>query len=50
MWGPDVTVTFSAYTDSFGAALQSGGSFGAALDKMQTATVADMKKLGFTVS
>lgn len=50
MWGPNVTVTFSNYTDSFGAALQSGGSFGAALDKMQTATVADMKKLGFTVS
>lgn len=50
MWGPNVTVTFSGYTDSFGAALQSGGPFGAALDKMQQSTVSDMKKLGFTVA
>lgn len=49
MWGPDVTVTFTGYTDGFGKALQSGGSFTAALDSMQGATVADMKKLGFTV-
>ncbi|WUH94926.1 sugar ABC transporter substrate-binding protein [Streptomyces sp. NBC_00433] len=49
MWGPDVTVTFTGYTDGFGKALQSGGSFGGALDSMQSATVADMKKLGFTV-
>ncbi|MFG1806730.1 ABC transporter substrate-binding protein [Streptomyces sp. NPDC049040] len=49
MWGPDVTVTFTGYTDGFGKALQSGGSFTAALDHMQSATVADMKKLGFTV-
>ncbi|CAG7656101.1 ABC transporter substrate-binding protein [Actinacidiphila bryophytorum] len=49
MWGPDVTVTFTGYTDGFGKALQSGGSFTGALDSMQSATVADMKKLGFTV-
>ncbi|MFI0943528.1 ABC transporter substrate-binding protein [Streptomyces sp. NPDC021020] len=49
MWGPDVTVTFTGYTDGFGKALQSGGDFGAALDAMQGATLADMKKLGFTV-
>ncbi|AHH94562.1 extracellular solute-binding protein [Kutzneria viridogrisea] len=50
MWGPNVTVTFSGYTDRFAAALQSGGSFGAALDAVQSSTVADMKKLGFAVS
>jgi multiple sugar transport system substrate-binding protein len=49
MWGPDVTVTFSGYTDKFGAALQNNTSFGTALDDIQNATVADMKKLGFTV-
>jgi multiple sugar transport system substrate-binding protein len=49
MWGPDVTVTFTGYTDGFSKALQSGGSFTGALDSMQSATVADMKKLGFTV-
>ncbi|MEV4759649.1 sugar ABC transporter substrate-binding protein [Micromonospora sp. NPDC049559] len=49
IWGPNVTVTFRSYTDSFSQALQSGGSFDAALDTMQQATVADMKKLGFTL-
>jgi multiple sugar transport system substrate-binding protein len=50
MWGPDVTVTFSSYTDAFSKALQSGGSFDSALDTMQSATTADMKKLGFTLN
>lgn len=49
MWGPNVTVTFSGYTNAFGAALQQGSPFGAALDAMQEATLADIKKLGFTV-
>ncbi|SEN84974.1 ABC transporter substrate-binding protein [Actinacidiphila rubida] len=49
MWGPDVTVTFTGYSDSFGKALQSGGSFTDALTGMQSAAVADLKKLGFTV-
>jgi multiple sugar transport system substrate-binding protein len=49
IWGPDVTVTFRSYTDSFGKALQSGGSFSDALSTIQSSTVADMKKLGFTV-
>ena len=49
VWGPDVTVTFSGYTDKFGAALQNGGSFDSALDAIQSSTVADMRKLGFTV-
>jgi multiple sugar transport system substrate-binding protein len=50
MWGPNVTVTFSSYTDSFGKALQSGGSFAGALDTIQAATTTDMKKLGFTLN
>jgi len=50
IWGPDVTVTFSKYSDAFGAALQSASSFDGALTAMQSATVADMKKLGFSVS
>ncbi|WP_379616980.1 ABC transporter substrate-binding protein [Pseudonocardia sp. GCM10023141] len=50
MWGPNVTVTFSGYTNAFGAALQDGTPFAAALDAMQDATLSDIKKLGFTVS
>jgi multiple sugar transport system substrate-binding protein len=50
IWGPNVTVTFKSYSDSFGKALQTGGSFGDALSTMQQATVADMTKLGFAVS
>lgn len=49
MWGPNVTVTFASYTDSFGKAMQGGTPFAGALDAMQNATVADMKKLGFTL-
>jgi multiple sugar transport system substrate-binding protein len=49
MWGPNVTVTFTGYTDGFSKALQSGGSFTGALTTMQNDSVADMKKLGFTV-
>jgi multiple sugar transport system substrate-binding protein len=49
MWGPNVTVTFTGYTDGFSKALQSGGSFTGALTGIQNASVSDMKKLGFTV-
>jgi multiple sugar transport system substrate-binding protein len=49
MWGPNVTVTFSSYTDSFGKAMQSNSPFSGALDTMQNSTVADMKKLGMNV-
>ncbi|SEG77308.1 carbohydrate ABC transporter substrate-binding protein, CUT1 family [Actinacidiphila yanglinensis] len=49
MWGPNVTVTFTGYTDAFSKALQSGGSFSGALTTIQRASVADMKKQGFTV-
>lgn len=50
MWGPNVTVTFATYTDSFGKAMQAGSPFAGALDAMQNATVADMRKLGFTLN
>lgn len=49
-WGPDVTVTYSTYTDAFGAAIQKKSSFSGALETMQSTTVADMKKSGFTVA
>jgi len=49
MWGPNVTVTFTGYTDGFSKALQSGGSFSDALTTIQNQSVADMKKQGFTV-
>ncbi|QMU71386.1 ABC transporter substrate-binding protein [Streptacidiphilus sp. P02-A3a] len=49
MWGPDVTVTFAAYSDTFGAALQNGTPFTGALDSMQNSTTSDMKRLGFSL-
>lgn len=49
IWGPDATVTFGAYRDGFASALQNKTPLSAALDSMQKTTVADMKKLGFTV-
>ncbi len=49
-WGPDVTVTYSAYTDDFGKAITQKSPFGAALDQMQATTVADMQNSGFTLA
>jgi multiple sugar transport system substrate-binding protein len=49
-WGPDVNVAYNAYNDAFGKAVQSKSAFSAALDAIQSATIADMKKSGFTVS
>lgn len=49
-WGPDVNVTYSTYNDATAKAIQSQGSLSAAVDAMQAATVADMKKSGFTLS
>jgi multiple sugar transport system substrate-binding protein len=49
-WGPDVNVTYASYRDAFGKAIQAKSDFTAALATMQSATVADMKKLGFDVS
>jgi multiple sugar transport system substrate-binding protein len=49
-WGPDVNVTYTTYRDAFGKAIQAKSDFGAALSTMQSATVADMKKLGFDLA
>jgi multiple sugar transport system substrate-binding protein len=49
-WGPDVNVAYSAYNDAFGKAVQSKSSFSTALDTVQSTTVADMKKAGFTLA
>ncbi|MEV6288728.1 sugar ABC transporter substrate-binding protein [Kribbella sp. NPDC051770] len=50
IWGPNANVTFDAYSNAFGAALQNKTALSGALDTMQEATVSDMKKLGFQVA
>ena len=50
IWGPNANVTFDSYSNAFGSALQNKTSLAAALDTMQTATVSDMKKVGFKVT
>ncbi|HVQ96763.1 MAG TPA: sugar ABC transporter substrate-binding protein [Mycobacteriales bacterium] len=49
-WGPDVNVTYTSYRDAFGKAIQAKSDFATALSTMQSATVADMKKLGFDLA
>ncbi|MEV1024810.1 sugar ABC transporter substrate-binding protein [Streptomyces sp. NPDC050264] len=49
-WGPNVNVAYSTFKDAFAAAAKNRSDFGAALAKMQDATVADMKKQGFEVA
>ena len=49
-WGPNVNVTYSTYKDSFTAAITAKSPFSAAVDTMQSATVADMKKNGFKIT
>ncbi|MEN3356405.1 MAG: multiple sugar transport system substrate-binding protein [Mycobacteriales bacterium] len=49
-WGPDVNVSYTSYRDAFGKAVQAKSDFAAALTTMQSATVADMKKLGFDLA
>jgi multiple sugar transport system substrate-binding protein len=50
VWGPNVNVTYDTYMDAFAKAITAKKPFSGALDTMQTATVADMKKNGFTVA
>ncbi|GAA0617714.1 sugar ABC transporter substrate-binding protein [Kribbella sandramycini] len=50
IWGPNANVTFDSYSNAFAAALQKKTPLAGALDTMQEATVADMKKLGFQVA
>ncbi|OSZ58911.1 sugar ABC transporter substrate-binding protein [Streptomyces pharetrae CZA14] len=49
-WGPNVNVAYTAFKDAFGSAAKNRSDFTAALDTMQEATVADLKKQGFEVS
>jgi multiple sugar transport system substrate-binding protein len=49
-WGPNVNVAYTTFKDAFGAAAKNKSDFGAALEKMQADTVADMKKQGFEVA
>jgi multiple sugar transport system substrate-binding protein len=49
-FGPNVNVTYSTYKDAFAKAITDRTAFPAAVDQMQTVTVDDMKKNGFTVS
>jgi multiple sugar transport system substrate-binding protein len=44
-----VNVTYSQYSDLFAKAIQSKGDFGAAVDQLQAASVADLKKQGFQI-
>jgi multiple sugar transport system substrate-binding protein len=50
VWGPNVNVTYTTYKDAFGKAIANKTSFGAAVDAMQEATVADMRKSGFKLA
>jgi multiple sugar transport system substrate-binding protein len=49
-WGPNVNVTYATYKDAFAAAITNKTAFSGAVDQMETDTVNDMKKNGFTVS
>ncbi|MFI6320205.1 ABC transporter substrate-binding protein [Nonomuraea sp. NPDC050556] len=49
-FGPNVGVTYNAYKDGFDAAVAGRSTFGDAVQKMQDATVADMRKSGFTLA
>ncbi|MDC2954891.1 extracellular solute-binding protein [Streptomyces gilvifuscus] len=49
-WGPNVNVAYTTFNDAFGAAAKNKSDFVAALNTMQDATVADLKKQGFGVS
>jgi multiple sugar transport system substrate-binding protein len=49
-WGPNVNVAYGKYNDTFAAAILKKGSFSDALKQVQDATVADLKKSGFTVA
>ncbi len=48
-WAPNVNVTYSQYSDIFAKAIQGKSDFGAAVEQLQAASVADLKKQGFQV-
>ncbi|MEU8273104.1 ABC transporter substrate-binding protein [Microbispora bryophytorum] len=49
-FGPNVNVTYNAYRDAFDKAVAARSDFAAAVQGMQDATVADMRKSGFTLA
>lgn len=49
-WGPNTTVAFRSFSDSFTAAIQNGTSLADALKSVQADTVADMKTTGFELT
>lgn len=49
-FGPNVGVTYNAFKDGFDKALQDGTAFSDAVQAMHEATVADMRKSGFTLA
>ncbi|MEU9453382.1 extracellular solute-binding protein [Streptomyces sp. NPDC048277] len=49
-WGPNVNVAYTTFNDAFGTAAKNKSDFVTALNTMQDATTADMKKQGFEVS
>jgi multiple sugar transport system substrate-binding protein len=48
-WAPNVNVTYSQYSDLFAKTIQTKGDFAAAVDQLQAASLADLKKQGFQV-
>lgn len=50
VWGPNVNVTYEAYKDAFAKAITGKTPFGPAVEAMQTATVDDMRKNGFSIA
>lgn len=48
-WGPNTTVAFRSFSDSFTAAIEGGTSLADALKTVQTDTVADLEAKGFNV-
>jgi multiple sugar transport system substrate-binding protein len=50
IWGPNASVTFSAYSDAFASALQNHNLFSSALTTVQNTTVSSMKSTGFQVA
>jgi multiple sugar transport system substrate-binding protein len=49
-WGPDVDVAYSDFADDFASTVTTQSGYLAALGKLQSSVVTDMKSAGFTVA
>jgi multiple sugar transport system substrate-binding protein len=49
-WGPDVDVAYSDFADDFASTVTTRSGYLAALGKLQSSVVTDMKSTGFTVA